>query len=641
MNCEQVEERLSTYLDNMLAPDERREMTIHLQACPRCMMSLAELRQNDILLAQLPRIAPPVTLRQQLFSAPEMLELTGTSRSQLLAAEVLTQPLASTREMQREMTSQSRLVAMPGGRSSSARIQTVEIPRTPPTVRLYPPAAAGAKRAERKSKLFTPLKIAVAAVMVIAITTTSLLTLSLRHPATNASTSGAITPPAAGPETGQSLPLAAGTRFVFLRNGALWSTLVDGSNRQPERLTPTSATVSSNWVVSPTMPGHTAGDMLAYIDLQSATIHVIRSDGQRDTPIRQPLLKAGTVPATVWETATGEAILNSLAWSRDGSMLAFAADPTGSGQTSLSIYSVETGKVQAVPLSLKGSVAHPVWSPDSTRLAFEVTRAGVVSILDYNVQNQGTLDLSNLALAKGQGANGVLTLGWSLSASAPAVTWSLGSIGHITSLWIHRVGANSTLYPQRLVLGDYLQALYSANGDNGAGSWLLVAMVAGQAGDIWRVDLTPGAPLIPLSRGKQVSFARWSPNGSSVFYLDGQNSGLGSGHLVNAATGLDHLLTNDVAANPAPVWSANGSQLAYSTGTRINVVNVFTGGQVLQVALHGLATNLSWAPSSAHQLIVSLGDATPGIYLVNTQHNSTLRLDQEGTNNPIQWTEIP
>lgn len=81
MNCEHVEERLSPYLDNMLAPDERREIAMHLQSCPHCMMSLAEFRQNDILLAQLPRVSPHPALRERLLSSPEMLELPETTHN--------------------------------------------------------------------------------------------------------------------------------------------------------------------------------------------------------------------------------------------------------------------------------------------------------------------------------------------------------------------------------------------------------------------------------------------------------------------------------------------------------------------------------------------------------------------------------
>jgi anti-sigma factor RsiW len=81
MNCEQAEERLSPYLDGMLTQDERREIAIHLQSCSRCMALLAEFRQNDILLARLPRVSPAASLHERIFSTPEMIELAKNASS--------------------------------------------------------------------------------------------------------------------------------------------------------------------------------------------------------------------------------------------------------------------------------------------------------------------------------------------------------------------------------------------------------------------------------------------------------------------------------------------------------------------------------------------------------------------------------
>ena len=75
MNCEQVEERLSAYLDNVLVRAEWREVTVHLQTCSCCLALLTELRQNDVLLAQLPRVVPAPVLRERLFALSEMREL--------------------------------------------------------------------------------------------------------------------------------------------------------------------------------------------------------------------------------------------------------------------------------------------------------------------------------------------------------------------------------------------------------------------------------------------------------------------------------------------------------------------------------------------------------------------------------------
>src|SRR5437868_3462360 len=79
MNCGQVKEQLSAYLDNALAPDEHRTIALHLQTCVECRALLADYRYFDTLLAQLPRIAPDLSLQEKIFSSAEYLELTGTS----------------------------------------------------------------------------------------------------------------------------------------------------------------------------------------------------------------------------------------------------------------------------------------------------------------------------------------------------------------------------------------------------------------------------------------------------------------------------------------------------------------------------------------------------------------------------------
>ncbi len=54
MNCERVEELLSAYLDNVLAFEEWREVTAHLQTCAKCSAMLAEFSHNDALISHLP-----------------------------------------------------------------------------------------------------------------------------------------------------------------------------------------------------------------------------------------------------------------------------------------------------------------------------------------------------------------------------------------------------------------------------------------------------------------------------------------------------------------------------------------------------------------------------------------------------------
>lgn len=647
MNCEQVEERLSAYLDNMLASDERRDVTFHLQTCSRCMTSLAELRQNDILLAQLPPINPSPALRARLFAIPEvqyLAEAAGYSPYAGFSFEGV-QPLAPSSPQilnERFGISQTRLMALPGARGLQSELPTLErdVPPTPPTIQLRPSSRSYPTRQydpqHIRVRWLTPFKLVLTAVLVVVLGLVGFLSLSLRHHSDAAHLPAAIIPPA-GPFTGQ-IPLAAGSRFVFLRNGTLWSTLAEGTDHQPERLTPASVQVAENWVVNPLQGNHDAGDLLAYIDVRGGHVHTVRSDGQQDTSVPLALLRTNS--AENWQSATGQAILHSLAWSPDSSVLAFVADPTDSGQCSLYLFKLATGTVRVITTGFNGSVAQPTWSPDGTRLAFTLAHDSVVSVLDYHVQSHTVMDLSNLISAQGDTVSGVLVLNWFSDGGQMAVTWCLGSIGHISSVWMHRVGASATLYPQQLLGGTYLQALYNPGSNNDTGGWLLVTSVAGRPGDILRLTLAGGQP-VSLSQGKQVSFVRWSPDGAAVFYLDDATNGAGHAHLINVISGIDQLLPDQAVINPAPDWSADNLQLAYSTGTQIDIVHILNGGQFTRLHLQGQVTNLSWSPSAVHQLIVSLASPQTGLYLVDTRQNTSHQLDRLGASDEIQWTEIP
>jgi hypothetical protein len=619
MNCEQVEELLSAYLDDALAPEDRREVAAHLQTCTNCSALLAEFSRNDALLSHLPRVSPDPALRERIFSSPEFLELTGTFDAGTEVQKEWTAPRLPAKSPRQNPAGRPQLVAIPGGRST---LPTAAVNRQ-------------STRQRRSSRRLAVLFVSIAAVLIVAFAVASLLKVNfwLRQTPT-AANNGAITPPT-GPQQGG--PLSAGLRAVFLRQGTLWSLLSDGSSKQADRLTPANVIVAENWAVSPAQAGSSAGDKLAYIDLQSAFVHIIRSDGQQDTIVKPSLLKAGIQPAAVWDTGMGATILNSLAWSQDGSMLAFVADPTGTGQTKLYIYSTETGTAQVVSPG-KGSVSHPVWSPDGVRLAFEVTDNGVVSILDYNTQNHGVLTITS-GINSG---DSVLTLDWSPDLDAPAVTWSVGQIGHVHSLWMRRVGVGEMMEPLQLLAGDYVQAIYSRNGHDGMGSWLLVTSIAGRAGNLRRIDVTPGAGFVSLTYGKQVSFAQWSSDGTRVDYLDALSSGVGTLHIVNVMTGVDSLIATGVVNAPAPpAWSADGQELIYSTGTRIGVVNLAASGQTLFLTLKGVASAFTWSATSSHQVVVALSDGNQGIYLVDTRQNTWLQVDKQGASGPFEWTEIP
>ena len=373
--------------------------------------------------------------------------------------------------------------------------------------------------------------------------------------------------------------------------------------------------------------------MLAYIDLQHGFVHIIRSDGQSDHTLQQPLLKAGVLPASVWDTTTGHSILESLTWSNDGSMLAFIADPTGSGQTALYLYSVNTGQIQHVNFPATEKVFQPVWSPDGTRIAVGYSYQGATGILDYNTQNQGILTIATAMTNAANAHDTLLTLAWSPDTDVPTLTWSVGSAGHVHMIWLRSINAPVA---HLLANGNYTQATYSQMGNHGVGSWLLVMSQVGHGGDMLSVDLDLVTQ--SLTSGKQVYNAVWSPDGNYVDYFDGLTTDMGTLHEVNVSTDSDTQIATDVAANPIPSWSADSSSLLFSTGNHLFILHK-KGLQ--QIKPQGPALAMSWSASSSHQLIVALGDGQAGIYMVDTQNNTVTQIDKMGMSGSILWSEIP
>jgi Tol biopolymer transport system component len=653
MNCEQVRDMLSAYLDDTLALGEAAQspfqlklaITAHLEDCDQCGAVLADYRRFDDLLVQLPRVNPDLSLRERIFSSPEYLELTGTGTFGP-SRRSFDDETAPNRSVRRRggTGSHPHLVALPGGRSTRSTSPTEpQLPSSRETrLRQVVPLP---QQEQSRSKRGTNVGLRVMRIVIAAIV---LLTLGiggvigynlLTRQATVTQKHPTIIPPAGLPAR---IPLTEGMHFVYLSNGALESSSIDGSI-QNQQLTPKNVTVAANWQVSLPLPGRYAGDMLAYIDLQHARVHTIRSDSLNDTVVQQPLLPANVSPSSLWDTATGSTILHSLAWSADSNMLAFVADPNGTGQTSLYIYSTQTGTVQKVAVPMPGSITHPIWSPDNVRVAFELTStSGSESILDYNTQNHGLLVISKNVGSPVYPNDGVLSLGWTPGVDAPAITWSVGEIGHVHSIWLQHVGAAWTPSPREIASGDYVQAIYSPGGHVGIGSWLLVNTLDGRAANILRLDVTPGAVPVTLTYGKQVNVVQWSPDGSKIAYLDSLSAGVGTLHIVDTSTANDTLIARGVADDPIPAWAANGQQFVYSTGTQTVVVNIASGMKVTPLSLRGHISALAWFANSPHQLVIALSDGQSGVYLVDTQNQHIQQISrQDKMSNPLLWTEVP
>ena len=479
------------------------------------------------------------------------------------------------------------------------------------------------------------LQGAIAATVLLALGVGGLISWTLWQRQNMLASNQAVMPPPAGLQQG---PIPAGLRFLFLRNGALWSAPT-AQNTAILRLTPAHTTVAAQWAVRPAQTGRSAGNMVAYIDLQQGFVHIIRSDGQNDTVIQQPLLKPGTQPSTVWNTNTGATILSSLTWSNDGRMLAFVADPTGAAQPRLYIYTIGSNTLHTVVLPTTGTVSHLVWSPDNIRIAFTVTGNGNSTVLDYNTQTQGVLTLQSGINTQTNAGDTILTLKWSPNINAPALTWSTGLAEHVHNIWLQRVGIGGNTQPTLLASGNYTQANYNPAGHNGIGNWLVIANNAGVAGDIISVD-TVGV-VEKLTTGKQAYNVQWSPDGNVVDYFGALSHGTGILHVLNITTGMDTLLATGVSTEPAPLWSTDSQHLAYSTDTHTVIFDLNTPGVLQTLKPQGKVVAFIWSVASPSQLILTLAGEQQGIYLIDIQHGTSLQLNKETIQGPLLWTQIP
>jgi len=66
MNCRQVEENLSAYLDKALPDEEMDLIKNHLESCPACREEYSALEKTVLMLSELEDIAPPALFRSEL-----------------------------------------------------------------------------------------------------------------------------------------------------------------------------------------------------------------------------------------------------------------------------------------------------------------------------------------------------------------------------------------------------------------------------------------------------------------------------------------------------------------------------------------------------------------------------------------------
>ncbi len=96
MNCHQIQEHLSLYLDNRLDKEKRREIEDHLASCPHCLPEAKLLSDGIRRVAGLPEIEPPAGFSQQVMTQIRSEAETPTLWARLFQPLTIKLPLHAT-----------------------------------------------------------------------------------------------------------------------------------------------------------------------------------------------------------------------------------------------------------------------------------------------------------------------------------------------------------------------------------------------------------------------------------------------------------------------------------------------------------------------------------------------------------------
>jgi putative zinc finger protein len=506
MNCEQAEVLLSAYLDDALEPGLSEQVREHLETCEHCREVLEDYRRLDAELATAPMVAPDDSLRDRLFSSDEYKALLHEQQ------EAADAPTEKTR----------RIIAA-----------------------LRPNSALW-------SKAFLPIAAAVALALLLTVLARQGV---LPFGATNRP--AATTVPFSGP--GQNgVPLAAGPRVVYLRDGRLWSAPEQGPGlAQP--LTPEGVTVG-DWAVSP-LDGASGARRVAYVDTKTNALHLIRSDGQSD--------KALDVKAS-----------GGLSWSLDGARLTYYA-LGDNGASILHIMNAD-GSGDRVIGSDSSTTNSPVWNADGSWLVWTQTNQNTQSVWSYKIADNSSHQLATSADPQDAQAT-VAHLAWLPGALQPTITWSTIHNGAITGIF--SAAATGATPAQRLTPAGAAYSAADYTPARSVGVWLVAS-----GKDLSEVvATTPG--LTPVtSASDAVTAISWAPSGNAAAVATAGQLGIWSPG--RGLTPVENGQTGVVA------WSADGQALAYAIGDSAKMTKI-SGGNVAAPRLISDApkiTTIAWAP---------------------------------------------
>ncbi len=322
-------------------------------------------------------------------------------------------------------------------------------------------------------------------------------------------------------------------------------------------------------------------------------IWVMKSDGTGATPLTKLTASQADVVAA--------------AWSPDGSKIAFesfrALDGSDAPSTNntLNIWAMKSDGTGATPLTrLTALNAHsfgPVWSPDSSKIAFAALRAldgsdavGTENIWVVNADGTGAAPLTKLTASTATSSGPV----WSPDGSKIAFLSeraldgsNAGNTNNTSNIWAMKSDGTGATPLTKLTANGALSFFSVWSPDGGKIAFLSERALDGSDAEntnstenIWviKADGSGAAPLTKLTAfNARTGSPVWSPDGSKIVFdaqraLDGRDAAN-----INSVSNIWVMSADGSSATPLtrltvlnadsfdPVWSLDGSKIAFDS----------------------------------------------------------------------------
>ncbi len=297
---------------------------------------------------------------------------------------------------------------------------------------------------------------------------------------------------------------------------------------------------------------------------------------------------------------TGAKAIDDLAWSPDGSRIAYTR---GNNSGDDSVWVVNADGTTTFPLEIGGGGAkrHPSWSPDSSRIAYAVVKNEPEHV--FLAPSTGGL---GQALANGVGHEP----NWSPDGSRIAFdAYHSGGFGYVD---LHVAAADGSGTPLSVSPSPYTEWTFNAWSPDGGR--IAYRSTASSGATVYRVMNADGSgdhPLASPGEGDARS-ASWSPDGSRIVYEGTVLPATGASnlYLTNAdGSGIAQPLTSDGKARD-PAWrviSAAGTPPGPGTGPILHpqLPPPHPGAEKPKVVW--ITKRIFWSGGPIHMMIVSCG----------------------------------